>query len=168
MAPASPATIKEPKIIARKPRFDGDLYTPRFQRGMGEAKEGFCGLCTPGIWLRIKQSSYWYHMNYHHGISAATGRPYEAPTDFHVERIARTDSSTNEEDAADDAAAVLRISGICGVCGESVTISNKYLEGEQRSHQGCLDDLIDLSAINLMAWYKHAQRCHRPSKPQNG
>lgn len=152
--------LAEPQIVTREPRFEGDLYTPRFQRGAGEAKEGFCGLCSPGIWLRIKQSSYWYHMNYHHGISASTGRPYEAPVDFHVERISRTEDD-NSADVEGDGVAVLRISGNCGHCGQSVTISNKYLEGEQKDYKGCLDDLIDLSTVNLMSWYKHAQRCHR-------
>lgn len=159
--------LAEPKIMTREPRFDGDLYTPRFQRGAGEAKEGFCGLCSPGVWLRIKQSSYWYHMNYHHGISASTGRPYEAPTDFHVERISRTESVVGDDhgfDAERDGVAVLRISGNCGHCEQSVTISNKYLEGEQRNYKGSLDDLIDLSTVNLMSWYKHAQRCHRLTK----
>ena len=36
-------------------RFDGDLYTPRWVRGHGNKREGWCGICKPGRWLVLQQ-----------------------------------------------------------------------------------------------------------------
>jgi hypothetical protein len=41
-------------------RFQGDLYTPVWIRGKGCSREGLCSLCTPPLWLRMKQSAYWF------------------------------------------------------------------------------------------------------------
>lgn len=43
-------------------------YTPKYTRGVGSAREGYCKICDR--WLKLKTSSYWYHMNYKHGISS--------------------------------------------------------------------------------------------------
>lgn len=40
-------------------RWDGDLYKPFWTRGFGKLKEGWCGLCKPGVWLKTKTSVYW-------------------------------------------------------------------------------------------------------------
>lgn len=40
-------------------RFDGDLYTPRWVRGHGNKREGWCGICKPGRWLVLKNSAFW-------------------------------------------------------------------------------------------------------------
>ncbi|KAL8922829.1 MAG: hypothetical protein Q9208_004954 [Pyrenodesmia sp. 3 TL-2023] len=40
-------------------RFEGDMYTPR--------------------WLVLKNSAFWYDKSFSHGISAATGSPFEGP-----------------------------------------------------------------------------------------
>ncbi|KAJ1730686.1 hypothetical protein LPJ61_002886, partial [Coemansia biformis] len=79
----------EPNII----RTPDDMYTPRWIRGIGKGKEGLCPVCFDSgalIWRRMKCSAYWYHLNYFHGVSALTGRPFPAPL------------------------------GLCGVCGEWV------------------------------------------------
>ncbi|QLI66035.1 Meiotic expression up-regulated protein 26 [Metarhizium brunneum] len=62
-------------------RFDGDLYTPRWVRGHGNKREGWCGICKPGRWLVLKNSAFWYDKSFTHGISAATGHPFEEPLD---------------------------------------------------------------------------------------
>ena len=54
-------------------RFEGDLYTPRYVRGHGNKREGWCGICKPGRWLVLKNSAYWYDKSFTHGISAADG-----------------------------------------------------------------------------------------------
>ncbi|KAI4291769.1 hypothetical protein PAPHI01_1043 [Pancytospora philotis] len=43
-------------------------YRPQAVRGTGAEREGYCVRCDQ--WFRLKTSSYWYHMNYKHGISA--------------------------------------------------------------------------------------------------
>ncbi|OAA66289.1 hypothetical protein ISF_04127 [Cordyceps fumosorosea ARSEF 2679] len=62
-------------------RFDGDMYTPRWVRGHGNKREGWCGICKPGRWLVLKNSAYWYDKSFTHGISAATGAPFQEPLD---------------------------------------------------------------------------------------
>ncbi|KAJ1674873.1 hypothetical protein EV182_002389 [Spiromyces aspiralis] len=63
----------------QKIRFADDLYTPLWVRGTGEAKEGFCDACNPGKWLQLKNSAYWYHKQFHHGVSSVSGRPFVRP-----------------------------------------------------------------------------------------
>ncbi|KAL8980385.1 MAG: hypothetical protein Q9205_004513 [Flavoplaca limonia] len=60
-------------------RFEGDMYTPRYVRGHGNKREGWCGTCKPGRWLVLKNSAFWYDKSFSHGISAATGAPFEGP-----------------------------------------------------------------------------------------
>ncbi|KAJ1961913.1 hypothetical protein GGI12_002972 [Dipsacomyces acuminosporus] len=43
-------------------RGDGDMYTPRWIRGVGKAKEGLCPVCYSDglvVWKRMKCSAYW-------------------------------------------------------------------------------------------------------------
>lgn len=72
---------EDPDMVPQEqePRFEGDLYTPRWVRGQGNKREGYCGLCKPGRWLVLKNSAYWYDKSFTHGISAATGQPFEGP-----------------------------------------------------------------------------------------
>lgn len=58
-------------------RFDGDLYTPRWVRGHGNKREGWCGICKR--WLVLKNSAFWYDKSFTHGISAATGQRFVGP-----------------------------------------------------------------------------------------
>ncbi|RPB23865.1 hypothetical protein L211DRAFT_786261 [Terfezia boudieri ATCC MYA-4762] len=60
-------------------RFEGDLYTPRWVRGHGNKREGWCGICKPGRWLVLKNSAFWYDKSFTHGISAATGQQFVVP-----------------------------------------------------------------------------------------
>lgn len=145
---ASPPTddSTDPTLIAKPPRFEGDLYTPKWQRGEGEDREALCPFCAPAFWLRTKQSAYWYHMNYHHGINAKTGRPYEAPLDYQLEKVG----------------AIAKMSGRCGRCDEWVAICNKNLEGSgvEWSEATEAEMIVDLAEINFISWYRHAQKCH--------
>lgn len=58
-------------------RFEGDLYTPTFVRGDGPTRAGWCVYCSS--WLTLKDSAYWYHMHFAHGISCATGKHLPGP-----------------------------------------------------------------------------------------
>ncbi|KRH93116.1 Zn-finger-containing protein [Pseudoloma neurophilia] len=51
-------------------------YRPKFIRGKGVNREGYCQMCSK--WFRLKTSSYWYHMNYKHGINSK-GKKYPEP-----------------------------------------------------------------------------------------
>ena len=90
-------------------RFEGDLYTPKFVRGHGNKREGYCGLCKPGRWLVLKNSAFWYDKSFTHGISAATGQPFDAPKE--------TRRMSGNPDVWE---------GLCGTCDEWIAlISNK-------------------------------------------
>lgn len=91
-------------------RFEGDLYTPRFIRGHGHKREGWCSFC--GRWLVLKNSAFWYHCSFFHGISAATGQLFKAPLDFRR-------SSANSE----------VWEGLCGNCRQWVSLVNAKKKG---------------------------------------
>lgn len=55
---------------------EDDIYKPKKVRGFGSSREGYCNVCD--VWLRLKTSSYWYHMNYKHGINSR-GVKYPEP-----------------------------------------------------------------------------------------
>lgn len=82
--PASDMFPSDPDFIPheRDLRFGGDLYTPRLVRDFGNKREGWCGICRPGRWLVLKNSAYWYDKSFTHGVSAATGKPFEGPTEM--------------------------------------------------------------------------------------
>ncbi|KAJ2412875.1 hypothetical protein GGI10_003418 [Coemansia sp. RSA 2530] len=63
----------------QKVRFSDDMYTPMWVRNNGQQKEGFCDTCAPGKWLQLKNSAYWYHKQFFHGISSVSGRPFIRP-----------------------------------------------------------------------------------------
>ncbi|RKF55402.1 hypothetical protein GcC1_204011 [Golovinomyces cichoracearum] len=75
MNPSNPDLIPHEQEL----RFEGDLYTPRWVRGHGNKREGWCGICKPGRWLILKNSAFWYDKSFTHGISAATGSPFKEP-----------------------------------------------------------------------------------------
>ncbi|KAI9785074.1 MAG: hypothetical protein M1816_000544 [Peltula sp. TS41687] len=79
--PPEDMSTTDPDLVPHQQdlRFDGDLYTPRWVRGQGNKREGWCGICKPGRWLVLKNSAFWYDKSFSHGISAATGAPFEGP-----------------------------------------------------------------------------------------
>lgn len=60
--------IKNNKILFNEDRELPNGYRPAVIRGAGALREGYCARCDQ--WFKLKTSSYWYHMNYKHGISA--------------------------------------------------------------------------------------------------
>lgn len=64
----------------QNPRFEHDLYTPTWVRGHGNTRSGWCGYCAS--WHTLKDSAYWYHMHFAHGISCATGARLPGPCRF--------------------------------------------------------------------------------------
>lgn len=57
-----------------------DLYTPQWVRNRGTQREGWCGWCQS--WHTLRDSTYWYHMHYSHGISQANGSRLPHPAGF--------------------------------------------------------------------------------------
>lgn len=73
-----------------------DLYTPRFVKGVGSEKVGLCCICAEPkerggedlpLWLKMKVSSYSYHLGFFHGINNADGLPFSPPVEIrHTKR----------------------------------------------------------------------------------
>ncbi|KAG0173769.1 hypothetical protein DFQ28_011240 [Apophysomyces sp. BC1034] len=72
-------TDPEARPRKQKLRFPDDRYTPQWVRYNGQAKEGLCDTCKPGKWLQLKNSAYWYHKQFYHGISSVSGREFVQP-----------------------------------------------------------------------------------------
>lgn len=66
----------------QKLRATDDLYTPMWVRNTGQQKEGFCDTCQPGKWLQLKNSAYWYHKQFCHGISSISGQSFQRPLEI--------------------------------------------------------------------------------------
>ncbi|KAL8703268.1 MAG: hypothetical protein Q9201_003549 [Fulgogasparrea decipioides] len=93
-------------------RFEGDMYTPRYVRGHGNKREGWCGTCKPGRWLVLKNSAFWYDKSFSHGISAATGSPFEEPRES---RRMKGNPDVWE--------------GLCGSCGDWIALISSKKKG---------------------------------------
>ena len=135
-----------------KRRFAEDLYSPAVVRGKGYWKEGLCALCPTPAWFKIKQSAYWYHMNFTHGISAMTGRPYEMPSQYQVCPLSGGEVAFKCRDTP-QACSEVQVEGLCGCCGEWISI---VVIPRHKSS-------LPFSAFNHSAWYKHSQKCHQKS-----
>lgn len=108
MNPADP----DMKPRLQPPRFEGDIYHPRWVRGVGSKREGWCGMCKPGRWLVLKNSAFWYDKCFTHGISSGTGTPFQQPGD-----IRRMDGNPDVWE------------GLCGTCGDWVPLTSAKKKG---------------------------------------
>ncbi|KAK0525988.1 hypothetical protein OC835_005439, partial [Tilletia horrida] len=96
-----------------------NLYTPRFVRGQGMTKEGLCPICWETgeeNFFKLKQSSYNYHLQYAHGISAVTGEPFAPPIDIRVVKRPKREVRALEKESIKE--------GKCHVCKKYVPIEN--------------------------------------------
>lgn len=134
--------IPVPAIKRQEIRSAHDLYTPRLVRGSGANREGLCEFCTPGVWLKIKQSAYWYHLNFIHGVSATTGRPYPPPAKMRVELCRNKDLANKEKDV------VQQVEGQCATCNRWVVIAHVNADEE-----------VDQQKILNSVWWRHVQKC---------
>ncbi|KAH9861284.1 hypothetical protein IAQ61_011021 [Plenodomus lingam] len=112
--PESDMNPSDPDLVPHEQdlRFVGDLYTPRWVRGHGNKREGWCGLCKPGRWLVLKNSAFWYDKSFTHGVSAATGAAFQGPQDTR-----RTEGNLDVWE------------GLCGSCGEWIALVSSKKKG---------------------------------------
>lgn len=89
----------------QKLRFMGDQYTPQWVRYNGQPKEGLCDTCKPGKWLQLKNSAYWYHKQFFHGISSVSGKEFVQPLE----------TRWMDQDL---------VEGLCHQCQQWVAVSN--------------------------------------------
>ena len=105
---------EDPDLMPREQelRFEGDLYTPKWVRGHGNKREGWCGICKPGRWLVLKNSAFWYDKSFSHGVSAATGMSFEGPK--------KTRRMSGNPDVWE---------GLCGSCGDWIALISSKKKG---------------------------------------
>ncbi len=139
-----------------------DLYSPRITRGKGYRKEARCDVCESegrAVWLRMKQSSYWYHMNFIHGINSQSGKPYELPSLYRNVTVSSVFSKCEEYFSTGK-----ELQGFCERCVNWITLECQALEClRTKGHvfqpvkfEGTEDVICH---INFFNWYKHAQKC---------
>ena len=150
-------------------RFENDLYTPRWVRGHGNKREGWCGICKPGRWLVLKNSAFWYDKSFTHGVSAATGQAFDGPKE--------TRRMEGNADVWE---------GLCGGCGEWIALVSSKKKGTtwfrhaykvslgtllltSKAHNLCSATLIQRSRTFPRGGGKATivgQMCHPPTPPK--
>jgi len=111
--PTSSAAVAAAPPREQQRRWAEDGYTPRWVRKDGKAKEGWCALCPgAGKWLCLKNSEYWYHRQFHHGISSVSGRPFLPP--YEVRQVQRSEGLG----PATATAGAVKLEGLCHSCGD--------------------------------------------------
>ncbi|ORY41813.1 hypothetical protein LY90DRAFT_334762, partial [Neocallimastix californiae] len=118
----------------QKVRFEGDMYTPKLVRYSGNTKEGFCDQCNPGRWLQLKNSAYWYHKQFFHGISSVSGKPFRSPL------------ATKILDYAEILDSVV---GLCHHCKKWIPL----MITKKRK----INDIINNNGMTIL-WYRHAHK----------
>ncbi|TFK83568.1 hypothetical protein K466DRAFT_554853 [Polyporus arcularius HHB13444] len=141
------SVLRVPDALSNAPRDAFDLYTPRFVKGRGTTKVGLCPMCHEKtarggdgkkLWLSMKFSAFNYHMQYAHGISPSTGRPFSPPIGFRT--VSRANPGKHEKTQI--------MEGKCHKCKKWAPV-----EG--------IKDVP--SKVKEIFWWKHAATCHQGS-----
>ncbi|GAA5834252.1 hypothetical protein JCM9279_004257 [Rhodotorula babjevae] len=125
-----------------------NLYWPRFVKGNADEKCGLCPICAEPKerggegeqkWLKLKNSSYVYHMSYTHGLSNLTGLPFSPPVEM---RTVTLPPSTKDQRAQ-------MVEGKCHKCNDWIKLlSVKNID----------------AIVPELIWWKHAKKCHGQSQ----
>ncbi|EMR66795.1 hypothetical protein UCREL1_6182 [Eutypa lata UCREL1] len=139
---------EDPDLIPHEQelRFEGDLYTPRWVRGHGNKREGWCGICKPGRWLVLKNSAFWYDKSFSHGISAATGNPFQEP-----QETRRMDGNPDVWE------------GLCGSCNDWIALCHTHPKVKDAPKRRRESSHSKLAASQTA---KPKVEVHPPSTPQ--
>ncbi|EGG08581.1 uncharacterized protein MELLADRAFT_77369 [Melampsora larici-populina 98AG31] len=122
-----------------------DLYTPRFVKGVGSEKVGLCCICAEPrqrggedlqLWLKMKVSSYSYHLGFFHGINNANGLPFSPPVEIRLTK--RGQVAANEKSELKE--------GRCHQCDKWIAMEGVKLQEVK---------------VPELFWWKHAKSCHK-------
>lgn len=145
MNPADPDLIPHEQDL----RFGGDLYTPRWVRGHGNKREGWCGLCKPGRWLVLKNSAFWYDKSFTHGVSAASGAAFQGPRETR-----RMEGNLDIWE------------GLCGNCGDWIALVSSKKKGTTWFRHAYRVSSISLTARSILL--TSSPQCHNHPKVKDG
>ncbi|KAI8809444.1 hypothetical protein BJ742DRAFT_676931, partial [Cladochytrium replicatum] len=117
----------------QKVRFAGDIYTPHWVRYGGHQKEGYCEQCPkPGRWLQLKNSAYWYHKQFYHGISSVSGTYFASPLETRLVYVSTptTPPTTPAQQSNPNApTTTILVEGLCHQCNAFVPLMNSKRRG---------------------------------------
>lgn len=122
-----------------------DLYTPRYVKGVGVEKLGLCCICAEpkdrggedtALWLKMKVSSYSYHLSFFHGINNADGLPFSPPVEIRL--VKRCHVAANEKLELKE--------GRCHQCNKWVPMEGVKMQEVK---------------VPELFWWKHAKSCHK-------
>ncbi|GAA5870297.1 hypothetical protein JCM16303_001954 [Sporobolomyces ruberrimus] len=121
-----------------------NLYYPRFVKGSADDKCGLCPICAESPerggegeqkWLKLKNSSYVYHMSYAHGLSNVTGLPFSPPVELRNVDLPHHSKDTRAQ----------MTEGRCHKCDDWIPLlSVKNID----------------AIVPELIWWKHAKKCH--------
>ncbi|GAA5977203.1 hypothetical protein JCM11641_003875 [Rhodosporidiobolus odoratus] len=132
----------------QKLRFEEDQYTPKYVRFEKKDKEGWCALCPgDGKWLQLKNSAYWYHRQFIHGVSSSSGHYFLPPLELRTE---------NEFG---------RVSGLCHSCAEWHTY-HPTQKGATVNSTACGVKTSVKDDRPPSQWFHHAHKCHTYFSPR--
>lgn len=112
-APSPPGAPQSERDATADPTIEvnnvayNEIYRPRYVRGRGAAKCGWCDHCEHGGFFKIKNSGYLYHKNHEHGIFA-NNHVFEDP--LVIRRKLERDSKWE---------------GLCGICYRWIDLDHK-------------------------------------------
>lgn len=119
---------------------DNQIYRPKHIRGIGIYREGYCQICNK--WFRLKTSSYWYHMNYKHGINSK-GKKYPEPDLREFNN---------------------KIESFCTLCNNWIVLSGckkNYKNGERKNGGNKNGGNVRKNIKNIKySWFRHFQKVH--------
>lgn len=188
-APSSSAPAASPhphpgSLPREQPRrWAEDGYTPLWVRKDGKLKEGWCALCPgAGKWLCLKNSEYWYHRQFHHGISSVSGRPFLPP--YEVREVGKEAaggagaSASTSGGGGGGGTGGGKMEGLCHSCGDVSLVRphtspilcdradcNKPLHSQWQPYSNPKAGAGELrGAPNV--WFRHAHSCHVLIKPK--
>ncbi|BGP20625.1 hypothetical protein JCM10213_007161 [Rhodosporidiobolus nylandii] len=70
----------------QKLRFEEDQYTAKWVRFEKAKREAWCALCPgEGKWLQLKNSAFWYHRQFVHGVSSQSGHYFLPPLELRAQ-----------------------------------------------------------------------------------
>ncbi|KAG9296161.1 hypothetical protein G9A89_014753 [Geosiphon pyriformis] len=143
-------TRPEARPRRQRTRYSGDLYTPKWVRLDGQAKEGYCEQCEPGKWLQLKNSAYWYHKQFYHGISSVSGKFFVPPLNT---RSASPNSSFGmfSNNSTSNSNSNPSTEGLCHQCHQWVPLTSAKKK----------------TTASSVLWFRHAHKCHVYIKPKN-
>lgn len=129
MARSSSSNAKDDDDPTPRPqtiRSPADIYTAKWVRFKGTKREALCDLCPePGKWclpnnirFQLKNSGYWYHKQFSHGISPHTKTYFAKPVE---KRMAWTFKKSEDHG---ETFVNLCVAGLCGVCHNWILILN--------------------------------------------